>query len=48
MNATREKIKVKKNQNKEDNRRRAKVDKCPKQKKDCQNCEILDCPEETT
>ena len=48
MRTTKEKIKVKKNQYKKGDRRRGKVDKCPKQEKDCQNCEIIDCPEETT
>jgi hypothetical protein len=46
MRTTKEKIKVKKNQDKADDKLREKVDKCPKQEKDCQNCEIIDCPEE--
>ncbi len=41
-------IKEKKDHLKEIFKKEEKLDKCPKDEKDCQNCKIDDCPEEET
>ncbi len=46
-NLKKSKIIVKKEQVEKENSLN-EIEKCPKKDKECQNCEITDCPEETT